>query len=128
MSTGFTSIDPPYFLNDFLKIHLWMCTNESDGTRFVYCGTNTTSSTVSNYLPEWRDNILDTNKFVQIYYKGSHFFQVNPYDTNFFRRELSEAVDCLLANILVIISCKACLHGATDEGEGNQPDGNDVML
>jgi len=128
MTSGITCIDPPYFLHGLMKIHLWVCTSESDQTRFICSGTNSHSLLTKHYLPEWRDEILDTNKYGHVYYKQNHYFQVRPYDTVFFQRELSEALECLFANVLTTISCKSCLIGATFGDDGGDTIANDLTI
>ena len=81
-----------------MKIHLWSLPN-LNSYEYQNYGTNVDSS--KDYtLSEWRDEVLDTEKYAHIFCNTSHYFQVKSYSADFFRRELSEAVECLLWEIL----------------------------
>ena len=113
----------PLFVDGYMKIHMWDCQNATVSKDFINFGTNTHHSTQNFYLNEWRDQIFDTDNYAHIFCRSSHYFQVKPYNTDFFRRELSEASESLIKNILVLISCDTCLVGAqtgNDHLEGNE--------
>jgi hypothetical protein len=105
-------VDKTLFVNGYMKIHLWECENANINKEFINFGTNTHQSSANFHLKEWRDQIFDTENYAHIFFRSKHYFQVRPYDTDFFRRELSEASESLIKNILVLMSCKTCLADA----------------
>ena len=106
-----------------------MCSNAKASDDFDNFGTNTHTARQNFYLNEWRDEIFDTDEYAHIFYRSSHYFQVRPYDTAFFRREFSEASESLFRNILVLIPCTECLADTAaglDDSDGNC--GNEIEL
>ena len=104
-----------------------MCADASEDKAFLNNDTNTHLSAANYPLKEWKDIIFDTDTYAHIYYRQKHYFQVRPYDTDFFRRELSEASESLVENILVLMSCETCLADAV-AGDDDVGNGNEIEL
>jgi len=100
LQTSFTQRDTkePLFLKDFMNIHLW---NLASSKQKYYHNYGTNKHSTKDYsLSEWRDDIFAEGKYAHIFCADGHYFQVRPYNSEFFKNELKEASDNLFREIL----------------------------